>query len=187
MSSALHDVFGGWPNATQGFIGSMAGVIGAYVVAIRTSRKLSREEEGRRAAGDLIEALVDVSGMLKRLQDAEYQSAHGLSGKQAGDWDRKASRVRSLVAQYGSFLARDLERRGTSLATDMENVLAFTYNPDDSIGLIELRMGGVGVGHDADLLVYDLQGYRRGQSGWWATKVRKARRGERGMKPQDWS
>lgn len=75
-------IFGGWTNFTQGAGGAVLGVVGAYLVAVLTSRReiardrrRAHEEAARAAARDLIRVLVDLAMHVKQIKQLEWTSA----------------------------------------------------------------------------------------------------------------
>lgn len=57
------NVFGSWPNATQGVFGAFVGVVGAYGVAVWTTRKASEAATSSEARCTSIATLASVSAL----------------------------------------------------------------------------------------------------------------------------
>src|SRR4051812_46425314 len=108
VTLSIHDFFGGWPNVMQGVGGAVVAVVGAYAVAVWTSRKELRRDRARRredagveAAGQLIAAIADLPEGIRAIKRLPYPSSTGIDYKHVSSWDKRRQRVQHQVKEHG--------------------------------------------------------------------------------------
>ncbi|KQU68308.1 hypothetical protein [Phycicoccus sp. Root101] len=152
FTSRLDQVFGGWPNFTQGALGAFVGVLGAAGVAAWVSRReisaererakaeVAREAEraqgeierdrlrrleaaAQDAAGRMIKALWDLESQVKQVSWAQPVTGSGIESRFLSKWDQRAHDFRQEVAMWGSLLPAALEARLTKLLPLLDRVV----------------------------------------------------------------
>src|SRR4051794_37026060 len=93
LTRALFDIFGGWPNFTEGSAGAIVGVLGAYLVAVYTSRKELRREQKRTrqeasvsAAGQMIREIAGLPQTIREIKLLSPTSSTGFSYNRVQAW-----------------------------------------------------------------------------------------------------
>lgn len=169
----LASLFGGWSNFTQGSAGAIIGVLGAYLIAVHTSRRelgrdraRAREEAGVEAAGRLIRALADLPGRIDAVGQLEMTSATGIDSKYLSAWEKRRRLVEDEVAEHGSLLPEPLERQLTGLIDVLGNVMFADFDEEGSPVFIDAGNEddlNLAVRQTRDALA-NLQAYRRSPS-----------------------
>ena len=181
----MEHVFGGWPNFTQGAAGAMLGVLGAYAVAVLTSKReirrdrerseeeRSRERERARegaahlAAGQLIRPLFDLAAHVKQIKHLEWShESSGLDPRHLTAWENRREDFKRDVAETGVLLPPALEGKATRLIGRLGDVMVADF--DDEGWPYMIDAGNVAdldaVIEAAEALVDDLQAFRRDPS-----------------------
>lgn len=133
-ASWAHQVFGGWSNLFQGAIGSLigtlVGVLGAYIVARWTTRReldLQRQEARRReqaeAAERLLTALFDLESHVVRLKRGDLLNHRDYALQQLEAWNFLTDRLRREVTSDLDHLPADLLKH----LSELEGQLASLY------------------------------------------------------------
>lgn len=152
FTSWLDQMFGGWPNFTQGALGAFVGVLGAAGVAVWVSRReisaererakaeVAREAEraqremerdrlrrleaaAQDAAGRMIKALWELERHVKQVSWAQPVTGSGIESRFLAKWDQQAQDFRQEVAMWGSLLPASLESRLTQLLPQLDRVV----------------------------------------------------------------
>ncbi len=167
----LEVLLGGMDNLAQGFVGSVVGVVGAYLVATRTTRKelerdrkLTREFSGVEAARNLVAPLSETQNMI---DDAKRHDYYGPSGRESTALltrlQQTQERLEQAVREHGSLLPGTLEQRLGRLPSLLPGVLLVDFDEDGFPILIE--PGGsenVAAAEEAVAqALADVQAYRR--------------------------
>lgn len=137
-AASLTDVFGTWPNLTQGLIGSAigtgAGVLGALWVARWT---VSREGSGERvrqsaeAAGFVLVALDPIPARLRQLQHVEHDGPKGLPDWAEKRWSEASTAVYQEHVLRGHLLPRAIETQFEELWDLLEGVIVYELDEEN--------------------------------------------------------
>lgn len=167
----LEVLLGGMDNLAQGFVGSIVGVLGAYGIAVHTTRKelqrdrqLTREFAGVESARNLIAPL---SETLQLVDDVRRHDFYGPSGSDStallSRINATQERLQQSVLEHGSLLPRALEQTLSALPSKLPGLVLADFDEDGFPILVEPgNPTTVKAVEDAVVKALDdLQSYRR--------------------------
>lgn len=136
LTELFSAVFGGWHNFTQGSAGAIAGVLGAYSVAVYTSRnelrreqKRSRQDAAVTAAGEIIREVAGIPQALRDIKRMQPTGGTGLPYRRVQTWNRRREVIERQVAEHGMLLPKNLEATIVELIGLFANV--FSVDTDE--------------------------------------------------------